>query len=859
MPARRAWLDVQGTFTKCGSSVTYRSLADGDYTFRVRAVHGDLVDGTPDTQAFTVDTVAPAAPTITAPPDNSAQNSTTVTLSGTAEAGATVEVFEGATSRGTTTANRRHLDALDPRRRRGLAHIHGDGARRGRQRLRKLQRAHDHRRRDRARRSGHRRQQPHAEHEHGHALRQRRTRRDGRRLRRRDHARHGERAERRLDGDDQLGRRREPFLVATARDAAGNSSGNSNTRTITVDTTAPAAPVIGGSNGAQNTSTVTLTGTAEANAVVEVVEGATSRGTAVATGGNWTVTINSVADGAHSYVAKATDAAGNVSGSSNTRTITVDTVAPNAPVIGGSNATQNTSTVTLSGTAEAGATVTVLEGATTRGTATATGGNWTVTINSVADGAHSYVATARDAAGNTSGNSNTRTITVDTTAPNAPVIGGANGIQKSTTVTLSGTAETNATVEVFEGATSRGSATATGGNWTVTINTVADGAHSYVARATDAASNTSGDSNTRTITVDTIAPNAPVIGGSNAPQNKNTVTLSGTAEAGATVTVLEGATNRGSTTATGGNWTVTINSVADGAHAYIARATDAATNTSGNSNTRTITVDTVAPNAPVIGGSNATQGSATVTLSGTAEADATVEVFEGANSRGTTTATGGNWTLAINNVPDGAHSYIARATDAATNTSGNSNTRTITVDSAIPDTTITSDPHDPTKSNSPSFSFTSTKANSTFRCKLDGPGAATGTFAACTSPKAYAGLADGDYTFSVVATDPLNHEDPTPATEDFTVDTAAPAATIDAGPAGPIRTDPTFAFHSPDDGATLECRMNRQGAPRTTSTSAPRRSRTVTRRDRGHYTFEVRATDDAGNTGPIGRARSRST
>ena len=386
----------------------------------------------------------------------------------------------------------------------------------------------------------------------------------------------------------------------------------------------------------------------------------------------------------------------------------------------------------------------------------------------------------------------------------------------------------------------------------MTINTVADGAHSYVARATDAASNTSGDSNTRTITVDTIAPNAPVIGGSNALQKKNTVTLSGTAEAGATVTVLEGATNRGSTTATGGNWTVTVNSVADGAHSYIARATDAATNTSGDSNTRTITVDTVAPNAPVIGGSNATQGSATVTLSGTAEANATVQVFEGANSRGTTTATGGNWTLAINNVPDGAHSYVARATDAATNTSGNSNTRTITVDSAIPDTTITSDPHGPTNSNAPSFSFTSTKANSTFRCKLDGPGAATGTFAACTAPKAYAGLADGDYTFSVVATDPLNHEDPTPATEDFTVDTAAPAAIIDAGPSGPIRTDPTFAFHSPDDGATLECRMNRQGGPANDFNfcASPKPYGDLAEIE-GTYTFEVRATDDAGNTGPI--------
>ncbi len=240
-----------------------------------------------------------------------------------------------------------------------------------------------------------------------------------------------------------------------------------------------------------------------------------------------------------------------------------------------------------------------------------------------------------------------------------------------------------------------------------------------------------------------------------------------------------------------------------------------------------------------------------MSLGGTAEAGSSVEVFEGATSKGTTTATGGNWTITITNVPDGAHAYIARATDAAGNTSGNSNTRTITIDSAIPDTSITDGPGSPTNDSSPSFSFTSTKANSTFRCKLDGPGAATGTFAACASPKAYTSLADGDYTFSVVATDPLNHTDPTPDTQTFTVDTAAPASIIDAGPSGAITVDPTFTFHSPDDGARFECRMSREGAPANdfSPCNSPKTYGDLSEVE-GTYTFEVRATDAAGNTGP---------
>src|SRR4051812_29945152 len=116
---------------------------------------------------------------------------------------------------------------------------------------------------------------------------------------------------------------------------------------------------------------------------------------------------------------------------------------------------------------------------------------------------------------------------------------------------------------------------------TQTYRSLADGAYTFRVRAVHG-DLVDGTPDTQAFTVDTTAPAAPVIGGTNAIQNTSTVRLSGTAEAGATVTVLEGATSKGSTTATGGNWTVTINSVADGAHSYVARATDAAANTSGN-------------------------------------------------------------------------------------------------------------------------------------------------------------------------------------------------------------------------------------------------------------------------------------
>ncbi len=54
-------------------------------------------------------------------------------------------------------------------------------------------------------------------------------------------------------------------------------------------------------------------------------------------------------------------------------------------------------------------------------------------------------------------------------------------------------------------------------------------------------------------------------------------------------------------------------------------------------------------------------------------------------------------------------------------------------------------PSDPSNSRSPTFTFTASEPT---QCKLDGE-----AFAACTSPKGYSNLADGEHTFTVKATD----------------------------------------------------------------------------------------------------------
>jgi large repetitive protein len=127
-----------------------------------------------------------------------------------------------------------------------------------------------------------------------------------------------------------------------------------------------------------------------------------------------------VTDGAHTYTAKASTSGG-TSPASGPVTVNVDTLAPAKPVIDGPTGTQTSGAFSLTGTAEANSTVTIFEGATNLGTATAgASGSWTKALTGQATGGHSYTATAKDAAGNTGPASDPFAVTVSAPADNTP-------------------------------------------------------------------------------------------------------------------------------------------------------------------------------------------------------------------------------------------------------------------------------------------------------------------------------------------------------------------------------------------------------------------------------------------------------
>src|SRR5205814_7758275 len=118
---------------------------------------------------------------------------------------------------------------------------------------------------------------------------------------------------------------------------AGNTSSDSGSLVVTIDTTSPASPSApdlitdSGSSSTDDLTNVaagTYTGTAEAGSTVTLYDGTVSVGSGVAAGGCYTITSSALATGAHTLTTTATDDAGNTSSDSSSEERSVGTRSP---------------------------------------------------------------------------------------------------------------------------------------------------------------------------------------------------------------------------------------------------------------------------------------------------------------------------------------------------------------------------------------------------------------------------------------------------------------------------------------------------------------------------------------------------
>jgi hypothetical protein len=354
--------------------------------------------------------------------------------------------------------------------------------------------------------------------------------------------------------------------------------------------------------------------------------------------------------------------------------------------------------LTLTGNADPNSTITVYDGSTKLGTATASStGSWDYITTVLTDAKHVLTATETNSSGQISAASAALTVTVDTHVPAAPVLA-TDAVVNTNQVKLSGTAEANSTITVYDGATVVGTGTTNStGNFTVTTSALSSGTHALTATATDVAGNISAVSQPLDPVIPSSTPTPPAaptiallsqdtgVAGDHFTSD-NTPTLSGTAVANSTVNVFDGKTQIGTAAVdASGHWSLTTTApLTDGTHSLT--ATDISSGQSSAASAAfSVTIDTHAPAAPVLA-TDAVVNTNEVNLSGTAEANSTITIYDGATVVGTgTTSSTGNFTVTTSALSSGAHALTATATDVAGNVSAMSQP----LDPVIPSSTPT--------------------------------------------------------------------------------------------------------------------------------------------------------------------------
>lgn len=477
-------------------------------------------------------------------------------------------------------------------------------------------------------------------------------------------------------------------------------------------------------NADERSDGVQITGTTDPGSTVVVEMNGYTRTAFVDAQGNWNVTFIAteipVGERDLTINATATDQVGNTSAASGE--VRLDTWVRNFDITsqaGGAdgivNADEAMQGMTVTGTTEPGASVSVTLGGISRAASVDANGNWTVTYLSgelpAGEQTATLTASSTDLAGNTA--TETRSVIFDTdagllTISPEPVETDdiVNQVEASDGVMITGTSTPNQMVDVTLDGVSRTVQTDSFGVWRANYAAGEIRPGEYEAQITAHTVDAAGNALTRsdTVMVDTFVRNFAVSANPvtadnivNDAEQGQGVTLSGTTEPGATVTVVVEGVSRVATVAANGNWTASFSAfdLPDGTYTTTAQISteDRAGNTATTS--KTFQVDTeVVPltSTSQPGGSDGVLSEAEAaqgfTLTGQVEQGSSVVVTIAGQQMNAQVSASGAWSVAVppSVIPtvDGENVSIQiAATDRAGNTKSIS--ETMVVDNVAPD------------------------------------------------------------------------------------------------------------------------------------------------------------------------------
>ena len=677
----------------------------------------------------------------------------------------------------------------------------------------------------------------------------------------------------------------------TVEDEGGPSEIEPEGESSVQDTVAPAAPSLTATAPASpaNENSPKAKGAAEAGSTVALYTSSDCSGSPLASGpaaelGAAGIAFAVADDSSTTLRATATDAAANTSACSGPLTYTEDSTAPAAPSLTATAPASpaNENSPKAKGAAEAGSTVALYTSSDCSGSPLASGpaaelGAAGIAFAVADDSSTTLRATATDAAANASACSGPLTYTEDSTAPAAPSLTATapGSPANENSPKAKGAAEAGSTVALYTSSDCSGSPLASGpaaelGAAGIAFAVADDSSTTLRATATDAAANTSACSGPLTYTEDSTAPAAPSLTATApaSPANENSPKAKGAAEAGSTVALYTSSDCSGSPLASGpaaelGAAGIAFAVADDSSTTLRATATDAAANTSPCSGPLTYTEDSTAPAAPSLTAtapaSPANENSPKA--KGAAEAGSTVALYTSSDCSGSPLASGPAAELGAAGIgfavaDDSSTTLRATATDAAANTSPCSGPLTYTEDStapAAPSLTATA-PASPANENSPKAKGAA-EAGSTVALytSSDCSGSPLASGPAAELGAAGIGFAvadDSSTTLRATATDAAANVSACSGPLTYTEDSTAPETSIDSASVGSGQHPAATVAFSSEPGATFECQLDGAGFQ---SCSSPA---TLPNLAKGSHSFEVRASDAAGNVDPTPAASS---
>jgi hypothetical protein len=289
-------------------------------------------------------------------------------------------------------------------------------------------------------------------------------------------------------------------IMAIATDVFGNTG--SESLVVVVDTKPPVVEITAPSPATVvNNRTVIVSGIADKNTATVAVSGGKGPAVqAVVNAGTFTAKEVKLEEGVNTITARAVSLAGNA-GTATVR-VTVDSIAPVVTISSPKNLLiTNKKMVTVSGTVDDATALVRVNNTPVQ----VERGSFTLLSVNLNEGGNTVTVTATDRAGNQAKPA-VITVTLDTTPPSAPTIAPVPQVTRNPQLTVSGTAEPGAEVEVYVNSSSKGRIKADEkGAYTLKAG-LTEGNNAMTAVAYDANGNSSMPSAVANVFLDTKAP-----------------------------------------------------------------------------------------------------------------------------------------------------------------------------------------------------------------------------------------------------------------------------------------------------------------------------------------------------------------